>query len=98
MIYFIFPSAISLCGSIVGLLSFAGYLYLLERDCDVSNFNWVPLLSLSFTIFITSSGIMALSNMISIENFPTKVGKHRRQEVNSIIISFSSYHRFDRPV
>lgn len=73
LIYFIFPSAISLCGSIMGLVSFAGYLHLLEMDCDVTYFSWIPLLSLSVTIFVVSAGIMALSNTCAIENFATKV-------------------------
>lgn len=71
-----FSSAISLCGSIVGLVSFAGYLHLLHMDSDVTNFNWLPLLSLSITIFVTSAGIMALSNTCAVENFSTNVSGH----------------------
>lgn len=64
---------ISLLGSIVGLASLSVYLYLKQIGYDVSNFLWIPLLSLSLIIFITSSGIMALSNICAVENFPLKV-------------------------
>lgn len=65
--------ALSLCGSIVGLVTFAGYMFLLQMDCDVTSFNWLPLAMLSMIIFSTSAGIMALSNTCAIENFPSKV-------------------------
>lgn len=65
--------AISLIGSIVGLVSFAGYLCLHQMEYDVRNFIWVPLASLSLIIFITSAGIMALASTCGVENFPSKV-------------------------
>lgn len=64
---------ISLLGSIVGLCSIAAYLYIHHIGYDVANFMWVPLVSLSFVIFITSAGIMALANICAVENFPLQV-------------------------
>lgn len=65
--------AISLCGSIVGLISFAAYLHIRENGYDVTHFVWLPLTSLSLIIFVSSAGILALSNTCAIENFPSKV-------------------------
>lgn len=39
--------AISLCGSMIGLISFAGYLFMRHMQHDVTNFIWLPLTSLS---------------------------------------------------
>lgn len=64
---------ISLIGSALGLFIFAVYSYLRQNDYDVSNYLWVPELCLSFLIFISSSGIVALANTCTIENFPPKV-------------------------
>lgn len=43
---------ISLTGSAVGVLSMALYHYLNLNGIDLSHFQWVPVVSLSFTIFI----------------------------------------------
>lgn len=67
--------AISLLGSIVGLGTLSVYLYLKQIGYDVSNYMWIPLVSLSLIIFITSCGIMALSNICAVENFPLKVSQ-----------------------
>lgn len=64
---------ISLIGSIVGLLTLSGYLYLRQSGSDVSNYTWLPIICLSFIIFITSSGIIAITNTCIIENIPPKV-------------------------
>lgn len=64
---------ISLFGSLVGLFTFATYSYLRHNDYDVSQYMWLPVVSLSFIIFIASSGIVALAHICAIENFPPKV-------------------------
>lgn len=68
--------SISLVGSILGLISLSVYLYLRQIGYDVSNYTWLPLVSLALIILITSAGIMALSNICAIENFPPKVNMH----------------------
>ncbi|XP_031622895.1 facilitated trehalose transporter Tret1-like [Contarinia nasturtii] len=64
---------ISLYGSIVGLLIFAVYMYFRQNGYDVSNYVWIPIISSSLIIFVSSAGIMALSNTCTIENFPPKI-------------------------
>lgn len=64
---------ISLAGSGIGLYILAAYSYLRENDNDVANFHWLPLLSLSFVIFISNAGIIGLAHTCAIENYPSKV-------------------------
>lgn len=64
---------ISLMGSAVGLFSTSLYHYLYMHGFDLSAFAWVPVISLSFVIFISSAGIMPLTFICSVENFPKKV-------------------------
>lgn len=64
---------ISLAGSAVGLFAISLYQYLKLNGYELKAFEWVPLLSLSFVIFISSAGIMKLCIISSIENLPPKV-------------------------
>lgn len=68
----------SLFGSACGLLSMSLYHYLYVNDYDLSAFHWVPVISLSFVIFISSAGIVSLAFVCSVENLPTKVFKIKR--------------------
>lgn len=63
----------SLLGSAIGLFAFSTYSYLLHCGYDITNFTWLPVVSLSFVMFVTSSGILALANTCVIENYPSKV-------------------------
>lgn len=67
---------LSLVGSAFGLLAMAIHYYLFLVGCDLSSFKWVPVLSLSFTIFIAAAGIIPLAAVCSVENLPTKVRHH----------------------
>lgn len=64
---------ISLAGSVFGLLAMALHYYLYLIGCDLSSFKWVPVLSLSFVIFIAAAGITPLATICSVENLPPKV-------------------------
>lgn len=64
---------VSLFFSAIGLFTLSVYLYLRDNFYDVSNFLWVPELSLSVTMFFSSAGVVALANICAIENFPPKV-------------------------
>lgn len=64
---------ISLLGSALGLSIFSLYLYLHHLGYQLSNYMWLPVVSLSFVSFISSAGIMALGSTCIIENFATKV-------------------------
>lgn len=63
----------SLFGSAIGLFTVSIYHYLNINGYDMSNFHWVPVLSLSFVIFISSAGINALAYVCSVEYLPLKV-------------------------
>lgn len=64
---------ISLAGAAIGLFVISLYQYLKLNGFELSAFEWVPIASLSFVIFISSAGIMKLSLLCSLENLPPKV-------------------------
>lgn len=64
---------VSLFGSALGQTSLAIFTYLQEFDYDLSMFNWVPLISLSFIVFIATIGIVPLSSICTVEVLPAKV-------------------------
>lgn len=64
---------ISLLGSSFGQLSFALYSYLKHNDYELSSFEWVPVASLSFVIFIASSGMVPLMFLCTAEGLPSEV-------------------------
>lgn len=66
---------ISLVGSAVGLFSLSIYLYLDHIGFDLSSYSSVPIVCLSFVIFISCAGIAPLSNVCTVENLPPKVCK-----------------------
>lgn len=64
---------ISLSSSAFGLFTFSLYSYLRHSNYDVSHFLWLPVTSLSFIIFTSSAGIVAVCNTCALENFSPKV-------------------------
>lgn len=64
---------ISLLGSAFGLLSFATYSYLRHVGYELIAFEWVPVTSLSFVIFVASAGVVPLMFVSSVESLPAKV-------------------------
>lgn len=75
----------SLSGGIVALLVTGVYSYLVKNGYDVSAFNWVPLVSLSFFIFICSIGILPAPYVMLSEVIPQKVRGRNRLK---IVINF----------
>ncbi|XP_055295384.1 facilitated trehalose transporter Tret1-like isoform X1 [Sitodiplosis mosellana] len=63
----------SLSCSAFGLFIFTLYSYLRHSEYDVSHFLWLPVISLSFVIFTSSVGIVAISNACALENFSPKI-------------------------
>lgn len=51
----------SYLGSAFGMFSFALYTYLIRNGYDLSAFEWVPIVSLSFVIFAASAGAVPLT-------------------------------------
>lgn len=68
-----FLNIISLLGSAIGLFAVSLYHYLNINGFDLTAFDWVPVVSLSFVIFISSTGIIPLSLICSVEYLPPKV-------------------------
>lgn len=64
---------VSLLGTTVGLLSLASYSYFVSSGYDLSAYAWIPVISLSFVIFIGSAGIVPLLGVCVVENLPLKV-------------------------
>lgn len=64
---------ISMIGPAIGLLSISIYLYLVDYGYDLSAYAWIPIVGLSFVIFIASSAIFPLLSVCVIENLPPKV-------------------------
>lgn len=64
---------VSIGGSAIGSMLMGTYSYLSVNGYDVSSFNMVPVVSLSFVIFISSIGIIPIPYIIAAELFPQKV-------------------------
>lgn len=64
--------ALTCCGTMVGLLAMGLHGYL-KTFVDTSNFDWVPIVSLSFVIFVASIGILPLTFVMLSEILPQKV-------------------------
>lgn len=64
---------VSLFGSAIGLFTMAIYDYLKLSGCNLSSFSFIPVLSISFVVFVSSAGIVPLSILVSVENLPPKV-------------------------
>lgn len=67
---------ISLLGCAAGQAALSTYLYLNKNGYDLSQFSWIPVFCLAFTVFITSAGINSLSAICKAEHLPTKVCKN----------------------
>lgn len=63
----------SLFGSAAGLASLSLYSYLIHNGYGLASFQWLPIVSLSFVIFIASVGIVSLVGVYTVENLPVKV-------------------------
>lgn len=70
---------VSLAGSAVGLFTVSIYYYFHINNYDLASFVWVPVVSLSFVVFISSAGINALAYVCSVECLPSKVCKMYEQ-------------------
>lgn len=68
-----FLSVVSLIGAAMGNFSFALYMYLQTNGYDLSEYPWIPVVSISFVMFVASAGILSLFRLYMIENLPTKV-------------------------
>lgn len=63
----------SLMGAAIGMFAFATYQYFRINGHDLTDYAWIPVACLSFTIFISSAGITPLSVVCALEYMPPKV-------------------------
>lgn len=64
---------ISTSGAAMAMLVTGTYVYLGRSGFDVSSFNLLPIISISFFIFICCIGIVGVPNVIMTEILPPKV-------------------------
>lgn len=64
---------ISLVGSAIGLFAVSIYLFLKMIGFELSSFSWIPLVSLSLVIFLSSAGITPVSIIWAVEYLPLEV-------------------------
>lgn len=67
---------LSVLGSALGLFIFALYSYLKQNEYNLTEFEWIPVTSLSLVIFFSSAGIAPLFLLCVVENLPSKVHPH----------------------
>lgn len=77
---------LSLFGSSFGLFIFAFYSYLNQNGYDLSSFQWIPVICLSFVIFIASAGIISLAAVCTVENLPSKVSIIFKANISPILL------------
>lgn len=65
--------AVSTVGSAFGFLVLGTYVLLKSKHFDVDAFNWIPLTSFSFVLFIASLGVLNLPFVVISEVMPEKV-------------------------
>lgn len=54
-------------GISIGMFVFAAYSYLNSIGYDLSHFNWIPLASFSFTLWIANLGVLSLPFLVTSE-------------------------------
>lgn len=64
---------VSSFGAAIGLGAFGWYNYLFTKGTDVACYNWVPVISISFTVFSAYTGLLPLVFVIIMEVIPAKV-------------------------
>lgn len=80
---------ISVSATTIGLTAMGTYSYLDNLHFDLQYFNWVPVMSLSFVIFIASIGILPLPYIVLAEILPNKVKTASTRCVTVDLIGFS---------
>lgn len=64
---------VSLLGAVLGQTALSIFSFLQKLDYDLTMFDWVPVASMSFVIFISTLGIIPLSTICAVEALPIKV-------------------------
>lgn len=64
---------LSLAGCAVGLICLAIFSYIDQCQFDLTNYSSLPVIFLSFVIFIACAGIAPISNVVAVENLPPEI-------------------------
>lgn len=75
-IFFQFLFASSTIGTALGLITLGVYMMLKDWNYDVNAYNWVPLASFSFALFIASWAVSTLPFLLISEIMPEKLKDH----------------------
>lgn len=89
-----FLLVISLLGSAIGLAIFSAYFYLVDMGYDLRAYQLVPLISISFVIFIGSAGVVALAGVCAVENLTPKVNRIIKFKAHALLSSVPFHFKF----
>lgn len=81
---------VSAIGLALGLTTLGVYMMLKSWNYDVDSFNWIPLASVSFTIFIASWAVLTLPFLVISEIMPERI-KDFGVTFCSFLVWFSSF-------
>lgn len=73
--------AISSAGTSIFLFVIASYSYLNKAGVELSEFAWLPVISLSLVVFLASIGIISLPYIIITELMPNRVSEKTQLKV-----------------
>ena len=57
----------------LGLIVLGVYMMLKSWNIDVTTFNWIPLVSFSFVVFVSQLGVLSLPFIVMAEIMPEKI-------------------------
>lgn len=81
-------------GISIGMFVFASYSYLNSLGFDLTSFNWIPLASFSFTLWIANLGVLSLPFLVTTELIITLPNVSRCKETFAITFqTFSTRSR-----
>lgn len=73
---------VSLLGTVLGQVALSSFTYLHILGHDLSFFSWIPVISISFVVFISTLGIIPLASVCTVEVLPAKVGRNSTSEIS----------------
>lgn len=76
-------------GNALGLIVLGAYMMVKSWNVDVESINWIPLVSLSWTIFISSIGITSLTTTCISEIMPEKIKDAGLSFCMTLLFTFS---------
>lgn len=81
---------ISTLGAAVGFAVLGIYMMLRDQHYDVESFNWIPITSFSYIVFVQSLGVSTLSYTVIVETMPENL-REAGVSVTNAVLSASSF-------